>query len=325
MKRYANYLAGIGYASIFGFSFLVTKDALDTLDPFELLFLRFATAALIMSALVLFRVVRVDFRGKIGRPKAGGTAIRNLVLACVFQPILYFAFETFGVRDSASSTAGMVLGALPAAVAVLGTFMLKERLTGRQAASLGLSVAGVALIALWGGSMTSGEGGSLRGFLFLVGSMASATFFNIYSRKSSRSFTPIETTFAMMWTGAICFGAVALLRSLAGDGFAGGDLAVGIAVGMAGGGQGLLARAAPAWVGILYLGVLSSVVAFFLINFTLSRLKASQSVVFTNLTTIVAIAAGVLVRGEAFGAVQAIGATMIVVGVWGTNAASRLN
>lgn len=302
MKRYANYLAGIGYASIFGFSFLVTKGALEALDPFELLFLRFSLASLAMGALVPFGFVKLEYRGK---PK------RDLVLACFFQPILYFTCETFGLRESASSTAGIVLGALPAAVAVLGAVMLKERLSGRQAASLALSIAGVALIVLWdvaSGGASSGEG-TTRGLAFLLGAVASATFFNIYSRRGSGAYSPFETTFAMMLTGALFFGAIAIGR----------DAALGRLAGQ----SGLFARAASAWAGIAYLGILSSIVAFFLVNFTLSRLMASQSVVFANLTTVISVAAGVAFRGESFGIAQLAGTAMIVLGVWGTNAAAR--
>jgi len=302
MKRYANYLAGVGYAAIFGFSFLVTKGALAVLDTFELLFLRFALAALLMGVLALAGLIKLEYRGK---PR------RDLAFACLFQPLLYFACETLGLRESASSTAGIVLGALPAAVAVLGSFMLKERLSTRQAASLGLSIAGVALIVIRGAVAGAGEGaeGSARGLAFLLGAVASATFFNIYSRKASRHYGPFETTFAMMATGAVVFGAIALVRgALAGN--------------LAGPG-GLASRAASAWPGVLYLGALSSVVAFFLVNFTLSRLMASQSVVFANLTTVISVAAGVVIRGERFDLVQALGAAMIVLGVWGTNAAAR--
>ncbi len=298
MHRSANYLAGVGYALIFGFSFLVIKEALVALDPIELLAMRFCLAALIMSVLGLTRIVRLDYRGK---------PLRDLLVACLFQPILYFVCETYGVRESASSTAGIVLGALPAAVAVLGSIMLNERLSRRQSACLCLSILGVATIVIWGGAI-DGRAGSLRGFLFLLGAVASATFFNIYSRKSSRSFTPVEVTFAMMWSGAVVFGGLALVRAFASAG--------------ARGPLELIGRAAPAWAGILYLGALSSVLAFFFVNFTLSRLKASQSVVFANLVTVVAIVAGVLIRGEAFGPLQLAGSAMIVIGVWGTNAPS---
>jgi len=70
---------------------------------------------------------------------------------------------------------------------------------------------------------------------------------------------------------------------------------------------------------VLYLGILSSMVAFFLLNFTLSRIKASQSSVFSNLVTVISIIAGIVFLGENFFWFQIIGGIMIITGVWGTN------
>jgi drug/metabolite transporter (DMT)-like permease len=61
------------------------------------------------------------------------------------------------------------------------------------------------------------------------------------------------------------------------------------------------------------------VVAFLLVNFNLSRLKASQTSVFSNLSTAIIVAVGVVFRGEQFGLLQAIGAALILLGVWGAN------
>ncbi len=292
MARPSEYLAGVGYASIFGLSFLVTKGSLAVLSPFELLFLRFALATLILGALALFRLIKLDFRGK---------APGDLALVCLFQPFLYFIGETFGIRDSASSTAGLVIGVLPAVGTIFGAVMLGEGVGLLQAAFLGLSVLGVAAIAFFGGA-AGGAGGSFAGFLFLLGAVASAAFYNVFSRRSSRSYSPIETTFAMMASGALLFGLLAAVNP-GGAGFA----------------PGLFSRAFRAAPGILYLGALSSVLAFFFINFTLSRLRVSQSIVFSNLTTVISVAAGVLLLGEPFGIAQLAGSVMIVAGVWGTN------
>ena len=246
MKRLMNWLAGIGYASIFGFSFLMTKGALDVLDPLELMFLRFSIAALALSALWGLRLIRLDFRH---------AHVGHLVLTCLFQPILYFLCETYGVRDSASSMAGIVIGAIPASVAILGSVMLKERLSLGQKLSLSLSIAGVALIVAFSGASGS-QGGTIRGFVLLLGAVAAASLFNIYSRKTSRGLKPLETTFAMMWTGAIFFGVLnfgskALLRTAGTTSLR----------------ASLLSRAAESLPSLLYLGLMSSVIAFFLINF----------------------------------------------------------
>jgi drug/metabolite transporter (DMT)-like permease len=233
---------------------------------------------------VAFKAIKISYKGKpLGR----------LSLVCLFQPILYFTCETFGIMECSTSTAGLVLGAIPVTVAFLAWPMLNEKPTWAQMLSLFLSLSGVAFIAL---NLGNGEN-TVFGLMLLFGSMASASLYNVFSRKSSRNFKPVETTFAMMISGALCFGLLALLK----------------------GSPNLTLRAIPVLPSIVYLGGLSSVVAFFLVNFNLSRLKASQSSVFSNLSTAVSVAVGVTFRGEHFGLPQAVGAMLILLGVWGAN------
>ena len=296
MNRLLVYLSGVAWSTIFGLSFLVTKNGLSAFSPFELLFLRFLLATFLMSMLARLRFIRLSYRGK---------PLGVLALLCLFQPLLYFACETLGLRETASSTGGLILGALPALVALLGALMLKEGLVPRQVAGLCLSLAGVALIVLVGTEASGrSQADSLRGVLFLVGALLSAGFYNVYSKRASTWFSPVETTFAMMATGALVFGLVALVERFVN------------------GGPGIFSRATPsAFLSVAYLGILSSVLAFFLVNLTLAKLKASQSAVFGTLTTLVALAAGALLKGEALGPLRLVGSALIILGVWATNSA----
>ena len=74
-----------------------------------------------------------------------------------------------------------------------------------------------------------------------------------------------------------------------------------------------------AFFAVVYLGILSSVVAFFMLNFMLSKIEATKSAVFGNLVTVVSIIAGILVLGEPFYWFHVVGAILILLGVWGTN------
>lgn len=111
----------------------------------------------------------------------------------------------------------------------------------------------------------------------------------------------------MMWLGAVVFNALAL----------GGHLAAGSAIPWP-----VLARPSV-WVPLGYLGLLSSVGAFFLVNFMLSRMEAARSVAYTNLTTLVSVLAGLLILQESFHWYQGIGGILILLGVWGTNRFGR--
>jgi len=74
---------------------------------------------------------------------------------------------------------------------------------------------------------------------------------------------------------------------------------------------------------IFYLSAISSVLAFFLSNYMFAALPASQSAPIFNLITVVAVFSGVVFRGEQFSWIHAVGITLIILGVWGTNVFGR--
>jgi len=196
----------------------------------------------------------------------------------------------------------MMIALIPIVVAILSAVFLGERANVKQWGCIVLSVSGVAFAAFQNGS--GGGEVQIAGLLFLLGAVFSAAFYNISSRRSSGQFSPLEITFVMMWMGAIVFNAAALVTH-----WRGGTL------------NGYFAPLSNSSVlaSLVYLGVLSSVVAFFLVNFSISRLPVSQAAVFANLVTVVSITAGVVIRGEPFYLTSLIGAAMILSGVWGTN------
>lgn len=297
MKKYLPYFAGVTMSLIFGFSFIFSKAALETLSTFELLFLRFTTATITMSLLILFGVVKVNLKDKNLKP---------LILVALWQPIIYFIMETKGLQYTTSSEAGVMMAFIPVLVAILAAFLLDEKPSKLQWIFIVISVAGVLTIVLGGGNLEAG--GQLKGIIFLLSAVFSASMFNIYSRRASQNFTPYETTYFMMILGMIVFGTLYLIQGI-----------------MAGNINILSKINTQVSISIFYLGVLSSVFAFLLVNYSLSKLPASQSSVFANLTTVVSVIAGITIRGESFESYKLIGAVMIIIGVWGTNYFGILN
>jgi drug/metabolite transporter (DMT)-like permease len=216
--------------------------------------------------------------------------------------VCYFIFETLGVKYTTSSQAGIMIALIPIFVAVLGAVILKERLSPLQVLFTLLSVAGVIIITASQGMNGTYDG--KIGLLFLFGAVISSAFFNIFSRKFSFEYSPFEITFVMMWVGAAFFNLIAFILHLKS-----GKL------------EGFFAPLSDFQVvfALLYLGIGSSVIAFFLVNYSLSRLPASRSAVFSNLTTVISVLAGVVFRHEPFALTHAAGAFMILLGVWGTN------
>lgn len=291
--KFLPYLAGITSSLIFGMSFMFTKQALDNFGSFHLIAFRFTLAALVLVLLSLVGVIKVQFRGK---------PIKKLLLLCLAQPILYFIFETFGIKLTSSSQAGIMIALIPVIVTIMAIAFLGEKPSKAQIGFIVVSVIGVIFIVALSGNLS--DGGSLIGIIALMGAVLSAATFNILSRQLSEHFSPVEITYVMMLVSAITFNVIAVISSIL---------------------QGTLSNyfagftSFSAVSAILYLGILSSIIAFFMINYMLSKLPASSSAVFTNLTTVVSVIAGVFIRHEPFYWYQLIGGSMIILGVWGTN------
>ena len=291
-KGYAPYLAATGMALIFGFSFLFTKEALNEVKPFHLLGFRFGLAAIVLSILNITKIIKVQYKGK---------PIKNLVAIALAQPVAYFIFETYGVKLTTTSESGMMLALIPVLVTILAAIFLKEFPTKIQSLFVGFSVLGVIFIVI----MKSNEiGSSFVGIMILLLAVLCASIFNILSRKYSTEFTSVEITFAMMWIGAITFNLISIIEHLINGNI----------------NSYFVPLSNPKVVGALfYLGILSSIIAFFLVNYALSKLEASRAAVFSNLSSVVSIVAGVIIANEPFYWYQIVGGIMILLGVWGTN------
>ena len=291
--------AGIGMAVIWGFSFLFTKQTLDHTFPLQLIGFRFALAALLLTVLKLSGVIHIDLKGK---------PIFSLVLLSLFQPGIYFLGETWGVKWTSASEAGMVIALVPVVIAVMAAVFLKERLNSKQVFSIVASVLGVIVVVSAQGSLQVGE--HMWGVLVLLMAVLSTSAYSILSRYSSKMYTPLEITFVMMWAGATIFNVLGVSQSaISGS---------------------ILAYLQPLQLmsvlgAIFYLGIISSVLAFFLSNYMYAKLPASQTAPILNLVTVVSVFSGVVFRGEQFGWLQAVGITLIILGVWGTNSFGRTN
>ncbi len=291
MRNYLPYLAGIGVALTWGFSFMFTRGALDYLSPFHLLGLRFAAAVAAMTMLRVLGIIRINVTPK---------DYLSLLPLAFFQPILYFSSETIGVLLTSASYAGMMVAIIPIFVAILSVFILREYPNRLQIFFILASVAGVIFIIFMDNQSITGV--NPLGTLALLGAVAAAASYNIASRKASVDYSPLQTTWVMMVVGAVVFNCVALAQHLL-DGNVG----------------TFLSPLAGLWTTIIYLGVVSSVAAFFMYNYVLSKVTATQGSVFANMVTVVAIVAGVTFRGETVFWYQLVGTAAILTGVWGTN------
>ncbi|MBO8160226.1 MAG: EamA family transporter [Thermosipho sp. (in: Bacteria)] len=267
---------------IFGLSFLFTKNALDYTTPMNFIALRFMIASAFMIFLYALKILKLR---KINYGK--------VLIVTLFQPILYFIFETYGLSLVPSSEAGILIASIPIFITFLSPFILKEQVHKVIYTFVFLSFFGVLIII-----GLNKVRGNIAGDLLIMGAVFSAVFYNFTSRKLSKMYKPDEITFFMMINGFIFFSFFAFIKSELNFN----DL--------------LIPQVA---ISALYLGILSSSVAFFLVNYMLSKVNPTQSSIFANLTTIISVIAGAIFRKESIHINHIIGMTLIILGVWGVN------
>lgn len=291
------YLTAFISSIIFGLSFLFTKRALVVANPISIMAFRFLIAFVIMTALIILKVIKVNYRNK---------PLGWLIALALFEPVIYFIFETYGLQYTASSLGGLMISIIPIAVTILGAYFLDEKPTVKQVIFIIVSVSGVALIGFMGSSGETGT--SPLGIFLMLGAVMSAALFSIISRKISRQFNAIEITYFMMIVGAISFNFLSITSHI-------------IKKDMSSYFKPL--TNVTFITSIIYLGILSSIVAYFLINYSLSKLQVSKTTVFSNISTIVSILAGIIFLKESFHLYHVIGSTLILLGVWGTSRFSK--
>lgn len=98
----------------------------------------------------------------------------------------------FGVAATSALAAGVVLAALPAAVAVLSRFMLGDRISGRMAAAIALAVAGIALMAMARNPADEGLARSAPwwGYALLVGALLCEAFYVVAGKRLTGQVSP---------------------------------------------------------------------------------------------------------------------------------------
>lgn len=296
-------LAAITAAVIFGMSFMFSKLALAVAKPTVLLAFRFAVAFIAMTLVILANALIGRLRGRpLFAFSLKGKPIGSLVLLGLIQPVLYFFCENYGILYTSSAVAGTIIAVVPIACILMDVLVLHEKVTRRQVICAVLCIGGVALI------YTGGETHiSLLGLLLLLMTVGCDAVYYTLSHKAAAKFTAFEVTYVMFTVGMLFFIPSALIQ-----------------------GAGHMAETfLPAiqsgsfWGAVIYLGVVSSVVAYFLLNFANAHLTVSEASLFSNVTTVVSVLAGVVLLKEPFGLWQIIGVAVILVCVYAANAPGK--
>lgn len=283
--------------SIFGFSFLFSKIALQITMPSVLLALRFLTAFIVLNLIVFVgRAIKKKNGEKLIDFSLKGKPLKYALLLALFQPVIYFMAESYGIKYTSSAFAGTIIAVIPIMGLIFDVLIMHVKVSKKQVICAVCSVAGVAITTLGAESMKS----SALGVLILFVAVIAGALFYVFSKKAGEHFNPLERTYVMFGVGSIVYICFALIEC-------------------AGSYDRFIVNAVimpEFWICILYLAVASSVIAFMVLNFGSMHVSVSEASLFANLTTVISIIAGVVVLHESFTLQQIIGAVVIIASVY---------
>lgn len=287
------YILAVLNAIIIGLSFLFAKMALRYANPVDTMTFRFAVSFLVLSVPVLTGRIKLAYRGK---------PLVRLLLLTVMYPLGFFLLQSFGLQYASSAEGGILYAFTPVVTMVMASVFLKESTTFMQKLSVFLSVFGVVFIFMMKGGRI--DLSNILGICLLLLTCVAFAGYSVMARSLSGQFSPAEMTYWMMTAG---FGFFFTL-SFAGHAASGtaGDFFAPLA-------SGTFAGA------ILFLGIASSLVTALTSNYILSKITASKMSAFTNLSTIVSIAAGAVFLKEDVHLYHLTGSALIIAGVIGAN------
>jgi len=284
------YLEAVFAVIVWGASFIATKVAVAQVHPITVVWLRFSMGVVILG-------IAVTLRRQFALPSKDEWGYFALLgfLGITFHQWL----QSNGLLTAQANTTAWIVATTPVFMALLGWIVLKEGLGWIKSAGILVAAAGVLLVVTEGdlSSIFSGRFGTPGDFLILISAVNWAVF-SVLSRRGLKNHPATRMMFFVMalgwgFTSVIFFGGngISEIRQLTVGG----------------------------WVGVSFLGVFCSGLAYIAWYDTLQGLSTAQTGVFLYIEPLVAVIVAAIILGEPITFASLAGGGIILFGVWLVN------
>ncbi|BAL95973.1 DMT family transporter [Rubrivivax gelatinosus] len=201
----------------------------------------------------------------------------------------------FGVKATSALAAGVVMAAIPAAVAILSRLFLGERISRRVMAAIVLAVAGIALLALAKAPAGSAEAAApWWGYALLLGAVVCEASYVVIGKRLTGNVSPKRISALINLWGLALVTPFGVWQALS---FDFGEVAT------------------STWALLVFYAIAASMVTVWLWMAGLRHVPASQAGVFTVMLPVAAALVGVVFLGEHFGAGHAAAFALALAGL----------
>lgn len=277
---------------------IAVKEALVAFTPLTLIVLRFTIAVLLMMTIgLVFRkseVLRLQLPDKKDIPL--------FLLGGLFQPFLYFIFETYTYQSFASPTiAEAMLSTQPIMAPLMAFLLLREQVTRNNIWGIVVSTAGMLLLLLAG--VGDYHLGSPWGVLLSIITVCMSVGYTIILRRIPTHYSSLSIVFYVQSFALLLF---YLLW---------------------GGNQLLMPSKPELWnfstpeflkagISVLYLAIFASVTAFILFCYTVRQIGVTRANVFNNIRPVFTALLMWMLFDERLPIWKLIGIFLIIIGLF---------
>jgi drug/metabolite transporter (DMT)-like permease len=275
---------------VWGASFIATKVALQDSSPLTVVWLRFLIGVVILG-------IVVALRRQFGLPEKKEWGYFALLgfLGITFHQWL----QSNALQTAEAGTTAWIVSTTPVFMALLGWFILKERLGWTKNLGILLAFLGVVVVISKGdlGSVSFGNFGAPGDILVLISAVNWAVF-SALSRRGLKSHSASLMMFLLMAIGWVFTTFLFITTNGLGE---------------------IASITVDGWMALGFLGVFCSGLAYVAWYDALKALTTTETGAFLYIEPLVAVVIAFFVLGEAITWASLLGGAVILFGVWLVN------
>jgi len=278
-----NYWKPLIAVIVWGFSFIVTKYALEEVKPVTIVFLR--------------QILGIAFLGAIAVKQKKSFAIDRKngfwVLLLGGLTSLHLWIQITGLQYTSASNTGWIIGITPVFMILLSFFFFKEKMGTQQIAGIMVSFFGL-LMLVGKGDFSKIDLIQNKGDILVITSSFTWAVYSMISKRATLNYSPLMVTFYLFLIMAV----VMLPFNL-------GTKEI----------DSILSLSIKGWLSIAFLGILCSGVGYYLWAQTLNEMSASKAGAFLYVEPFVTFFSAALLLNEKFSAITLLSGIIIIIGV----------
>lgn len=282
-KKYLVHLSGVVAMIFWGLSFIWSTQVFNYLNPTTTIFFRLIISTIFLGSLLLLFGMFEKIEKK---------DLKLFALAALFEPFLYFIFESYGLLNASPVVSSAVIATIPLFTPIAAFFFLNERLTSWNIVGFIISFFGVIFMLL---NKNLELTVSLKGVIFLFSAVIVAVAYSISLRKLTLLYKPLTITFVQNVIGMIYFIPMFFVmeRITPSD-----IMSIGNYI-----------------VPLLSLGVFASSVAYTLWAYAFSKLGAAKANIYSNLIPVFTAIFSCIIIGENISIQKILGILLVIGGL----------